>query len=305
MAADVPRGFEVYATESVPQAAPGSPGKDGRLELRFAPGSAGTQLVRDFAQAPFHVAGTLDSDPIDDAATVVVQSPTGGIAQGDRRDVTVEVAANATAHVGTSASTKVYSMDCNYASERVALSVESGGHLEYLPEPTLLHPDSRFCRSTTLSVAADATAIVGGVVVPGRLARGECFDFERYVSRTDVRDAEGALLATDATHLEPAEGSPQVPGVLGDHTVVGTLFVVAPGADAAALSDAVHDAVTGDGPERSVGTVDAGATTLPDGAGVLVRALGETSEPIRAVLRDAWGVARRDLLDAPLPSRRR
>ncbi len=306
MAADVPHpGFEPYVGEPVPQAAPGSPGKDGRLELTFARAADGTRLVRDFAQAPFHVSGTLDADPIDDAATVVVQSPTGGIAQGDRRQVTVDVGADAIAHVGTSASTKVYSMETNYARTDVSLTVDAGGHLEYLPEPTILHPDSRYCESVTLEVAADATAVLGEIVVPGRLARGEDFDFERYYGKTEIHGPEG-LLAADAVHLDPAARSPQVPGVLGDASVVGTTLVVAPAHDEGPLADAIHDAVIQNDPDDiEIAGCQAGATALPNGAGVLVRAVGETSEPVRHALRRGWAVARDRLLDASLPAPRR
>lgn len=300
MAADVPHpAFEPYVGETVPQAAPGSPGKDGRLELEFARSDGETRLVRDFARAPFHVSGTLDHDPIDEAATVFVQSPTGGIAQGDRHDVRVTVGPAAVAHVSTQSSTKVFSMETNYAQADVSLSVASGGHLEYVPEPTILHPNARFCQSLSLSVAADASAVVGDIVVPGRLARGEDFDFERYYARTTVRGPDG-LLAEDATHLQPGAQSPQVPGVLGDASVYGTIFVVAPAADAEALSDDVHEAV-----RDTDAPVDAGATTLPNGAGVAVRALAETTEPVRDSLRAGWDVARRRLCDATAPPRRK
>lgn len=303
MGADVPHpAFEPYVGQPVPQAPPGSPGKTGTLELSFERGDEGeTRLVRDFARAPFHVAGTLDHDPIDAAATVYVQSPTGGIAQGDRRDVSVTVGPGAIARVATGSATKVFSMEQNYASEDVTLSVGSGGHLAYVPEPTILHPDARFCQSVTLEVAADASAIVGEIVVPGRLARGEAFDFERYYSDTEIRDADG-LLAADATHLEPGASdarSPRAPGVLGDDRVYGTLFVVAPAGDTDELSDALHDAVTGGDVAAT-----AGATGLPNGAGVLVRALGETTTPVRTALRRAWDAGRRRLLDAPVPPRR-
>jgi urease accessory protein len=306
MAADVPHpAFAPYVGEPVPQAAPGSPGKDGRLELTFARTAEGTRLVRDFAQAPFHISGTLDVDPIDDAATVVVQSPTGGIAQGDRREVTVEVGPDAIAHVGTSASTKVYSMECNYARTDVSLRVDAGGHLEYLPEPTILHPDSRYCESVTLEVAADATAVLGEIVVPGRLARGEAFDFDRYYGRTEVRGPDG-LLAADAVHLDPEARDPQVQGVLGDASVVGTTLVVAPGHDEDRLSDAIHDALHPDHVEAGEHPdLQTGATALPNGAGVLVRAVGETSDPVRHALRRGWGVARDRLRDADLPAPRR
>jgi len=300
MAAEVPHpAFEPYVGEAIPQAAPGSPGKDGRLDLDFARSMGETRLVRDFARAPFHISGTLDHDPIDEAATVFVQSPTGGIAQGDRHDVTVRAGADAVAHVSTQSATKVFSMEANYARADVSLSVDSGGHLEYLPEPTLLHPDSRFCQSLTLEIERDATAILGEIVVPGRLARGESFDFERYYARTEIRGPDG-LLAADATHLQPDEQSPQAAGVLGEKSVYGTVFVVAPAADEDTLSDAIHERVTATGQ-----SVDAGATTLPNGAGVVVRALGERTEPVQTALRSGWAVARRELLDVPIPERRK
>jgi len=297
-APDLPhRAFADYATESVPQAAVGAPGKDGTLELRFAAGVNGTNLVRDHATVPFHVSGTLDHDPHPDAATVFVQSPTGGVAQGDRLDVTVEVEADAVAHVSTGSSTKVQTMEYNYALSEAALSVGPGGHLDYLPEPIILHADARYVQDLTLSLAADATAIVGEVVVPGRLARGERFDFERYYSRVRSAGPDGLLFA-DATHLAPAEADPTAPGVIGEFTVYGTLFVVAPDRDAAALSDALYDVVVGT-------EARAGATALPNGAGVAVRALGDRAETVQATLHDAWDHARREMVGEPAPDGRK
>jgi len=307
MAADLPPAFEAYAGESVPQAAPGAAGKDGRLELAFARAGGETRLVRDFARAPYHVSGALGHTA--DPATVYVQSPSGGVAQGDRRSESVTVGPGATALVSTGSATKVFSMDHNYARTEVALSVEAGGHLDYVPEPTILHPDARYCRSTTVEVAADASAVVGGVVVPGRLARGEAFEFERYHGRTRIRGPEG-LLAADATHLEPGGGDdtpgcdPRAPGALGDNRVFGHLFVVAPAADAAALSDAVHEAAADSDDGSDVRGV-AGATALPNGAGALVRAVGPTTEPVQNRLRAGWSAARERLVGAPAPTRRK
>ncbi|MDS0260685.1 urease accessory protein UreD [Haloarcula sp. S1CR25-12] len=289
--------FEPYAAEPIPQAAVGAPGKDGVLELRFAPTEGGTKLVHDYATVPFHVSGTLGHDPHPEVETVFLQSPTGGIAQGDRHDVDIAVEADALAHVSTQSSTKVQSMNCNYAAAETALSVGAGGHLDYVPEPTILHADSRFYQGLTLDLADGATAVLGDIVVPGRLARGERFDFERYLSRVRARGPDG-LLFEDTTHLAPGDADPATPGVLGEFTVYGTLFVVAPDADTAALSDELHAAV-------SDATARAGATELPNGAGVAVRALGDRAETVEAALHAAWDGARRELLDAPAPSGRK
>jgi urease accessory protein len=294
MAADVPhRSFEGYAAESLPQAAVGSPGKDGVLELRFESTDAGTSLVHDYARAPFHVSGTLAHDPHPGAETVFVQSPTGGVAQGDRLDATVAVGPDAVAHVSTGGSTKVQSMTRNYAAAHTTLSVAAGGHLDYVPEPTILHADARYCGTTRIDVEPGATAVVTDVVVPGRLARGERFDFERYLSRTAAHGPDG-LLFEDTTHLVPDESDPAVPGVLGEFPVHGTTFVVAPDADTEVLSESLHEAVA-DGPAR------AAATALPNDAGVVVRALGDRAETVQGALHAAWDLARRRLVGSAAP----
>jgi len=288
--------FEPYAAEPVPQAAVGVPGKDGALELTFASNAGGTELVRDYATVPFHVSGTLGHGPHPDASTVFVQSPTGGVAQGDRHDISVAVREDAIAHVSTQSSTKVLTMERNYAAADATLSVESGGHLDYVPEPTILHADSRCYQELTVELGRDATAVVSDVVVPGRLARGERFEFERYLSRVRAEGSDG-LLFEDATHLTPAEADPRAPGVLGEYDVYGTLFVVDPDGDAVG-SDALHDAVA----DREA---RAGATALPNDAGVAVRALGDRAETVTGALHAAWDRARRELIDAPAPEGRK
>jgi urease accessory protein len=291
--------FASYATEPVPQAAVGVPGKDGALELTFAPTSGGTALIHDYATVPFHVSGTLGHDPHPDAETVFIQSPTGGVAQGDRHDVTITVEPDAVAHVSTGSATKVQSMGSNYAAADRMVSVGAGGHLDYVPEPTILHADARYHQELTLNIAPSATAVLCDVVVSGRLARGECFAFERYLSQVRVEEANG-LLFEDATHLTPAGSDPGIPGVLGDFTVYGTVFVVAHDQDTTALSDSLHEVVTTADSEAR-----AGATELPNGAGIAVRALSGWTEPVEATLHAAWDHARQALLDAPAPTERK
>lgn len=300
--------FAEYAGESVPAAAVGSPGKQGHLELHFGTdGDGETNLVRDHARTPFHLSGTLGHDRLSRAETVYVQSPTGGVAQGDRRTVDIVVGPDAVGHVSTQSSTKVLSMSHNYAATDISLSVDAGGHLDYVPEPTILNADARFHQRTALSVAASGSAVVGNVVVPGRLARGERFEFERYRDRFQVH-SDGALLVDDGTSLAPGEADPTAPGLLDDCAVFGTLYVVAPDEDCDPLSDRLHDAVQAED-ERSADaaerTVRAGATRLPNDTGVVVRAVGHRAESVTATLRNGWDAARTALLGVGAPDSRR
>jgi len=201
------------------------------------------------------------------------------------------VRSDAVAHVSTQSSQKVLSMACNYAAADVSLSVESGGHLDYVPEPTILHADARYCGRLGLDIEVGATAVLSDVVVPGRLARGERFAFERYFSRVSASDPDG-LLFEDTTHLDPAESDPTAPGVLGEFAVHGTVFVVAPGTDTMALSDTLHNVV-------SECAAHGGATALPNDAGVRVRVLGDRAQTVVEGLHAARDLARRELVGGP------
>jgi urease accessory protein len=291
----LPPGFEEYASESDLQSGVGSPGKDGQLELVFAPTDERTRLVHDFARVPFHVTGEVDSDPHPNGSAVCIQSPSGGIVQGDRQTIDVEVRGDAVAYVGFQSASKVQSMNNNYASTTTTLSVDAGGHLDYFPEPTILHANARYHDSCTLSIQDGATAIVGNVVIPGRLSRGEWFDFDRYHASFECRDAGGLLFADRERHDETR---PSAPGVLNEYDVYGSLFAVVPSVDADELHSCASDAAEGAPDAR------AGATALPNGAGVVVRAVGSRSESVTSVLQATWDIARESAIGSPAPGRR-
>ncbi|GGM61927.1 urease accessory protein [Halarchaeum rubridurum] len=301
-ARELPPAFEPYAEESLPQVGVGSPGKVGELEATFAAGADGTtDLVADYARVPYHLSGTLGHD-VDrpEFASAYVQSPTGGVAQGDRNRMVVTAEADARAHVSTGSATKVLSMDANYGRVDATFVVGDGAHLEYVPEQTILHPDARYCGETAVTLGRDASIVLADVVVPGRLARGEAFDFERYYARTTVDGPEGRILA-DTTHLAPGDETedPRRAGVLGDYAVLGTCYVATTrDVDSGALSDRLAERVA-DGPAR------ASASALPRDGGAFVRALGDRADDVREALAATWDEASRVLLDAPAPDPRK
>jgi urease accessory protein len=317
-----PASFDEYATEPVPQAAAGSAGKNGILEATFAADSTGqTRLVRDYAKVPFHVTGDLSHDQeLPELASLFVQSPTGGIAQGDRHSMDIDVGADAKAHVTTQSATQVLGMERNYGRSDVTITVDDGGYLEFLPEPVILFRDSRLLQRVDVELGADATVVFGETVVPGRLARGEAFDYDRYYSRITAWDGrddadDGRRLFEDVVHLA-GKDSVQGPGVFGDYRVLGNLYVVGTGFDegeAAELSERLHERVTGgeDGDESENGASDetaaalVSASTLPRERGVVVRALGPRTDTVTAALAAAWDETRQARFGVSAPESRK
>ncbi|WP_278002171.1 urease accessory protein UreD [Natrinema zhouii] len=226
----------------------------------------------------------------------MVQTSSGGVVQGDRHDITITVNEDAIATVTTGSATNVFSMECNYGASERSLSVQNGGHLAFVPAPTILHSNARYCETSTLTLERNATAVIGEIVVPGRLARGERFDFDRYLNRLRVHGPNG-LLFEDTTDLQPNTESrdPTAAGVLGEFDTYGTLYIVSPNCDAG-LSDQIYERIT-DGPAR------AGATALPNEAGIVVRALANRTNAVTKTLRTAWDVVRKEMLGVSAPDR--
>ena len=297
----VPPAFREYGTQPLPQSPAFGHGKNGIAELVLArEGENPTRLLSDLVRVPYHLTGTLDNDPAPGLTTVCLQEPTGGVAQGDRHSLSVEVRSGARAHVTTQSATKVHSMKANYAHLDATLVAESGAYLEYIPGPTIVNRDARCLQTTTVEMATDATVVVGDVFVPNGLTDHEPFSFEHYHSRLEA-SVDDDLICADAVDLRPNERDPRDPATVGEYAVVGTLYVFAPTAtDTDALAEALHERLA----DREV---TAGASALKDDAGVTVRVLGDRSADVTAAVEAAWDETRKTVLGvgAPLEGRGR
>jgi len=296
----IPPAFQEYGTQHLPQSPAFGHGKQGIADLVVArEGDNPTRLVSDLVKVPYHLTGTLDTDPVDGMTTICLQDPTGAVTQGDRQTLSVEARPDSRAHVTTQSATKIQTMRASYAHLDATLVAESGAHLEYIPGPTILNENARCLQTTSVDVASDATVIVGDVFVPDGLTDHEPFSFDHFHSRLEAR-VDDTLVCADAVDLRPEERDPRDPATVGDYDIVGTLYVFAPSTDADALADGLYDRLADHG-------VAAGASVLKDDAGVTVRVLGDRSTDVTAAIEAAWDEARHSLLGtgAPLEGRGR
>ncbi len=314
--ATVPPAFEAYGEEPLPQAPAFGPGKNGVFEgtLVREPGGE-TRLVRDHTKVPYHLPGTLDTDPAPGLTTLCLQEPTGGVAQGDRHRIDVTARERARALVTTQSATKVHSMHANYAHLDATLTAGPDAHLEYVPGPTIVNEDARCLQTTRVDLAETATVIVADALAPGGLSDHQPFGFDHYHARLDARlvgrsdargDAgtDGRLVCSDAVDLRPAERDPRDPASVGEFGSIGTLYVLSPSADVDALADDVAARLDRDVTPRSSGAVEAGVSTLAAGSGIVVRVLGERTTDVTATVTDAWDAARGTLLGVGAPDAR-
>ncbi|WP_339103922.1 urease accessory protein UreD [Haloterrigena salinisoli] len=318
----LPPAFEGYADEPLAQAPAAGPGKNGLLEATFARrGDGPTRMIRDRVKVPYHLTGTLETDPAPGLTTLVAQEPTGGVAQGDRHRLRIETREGARAHVTTQSATKVHSMDANYAHLDASLRAQSGSYLEYMPGPTIVNEDARCLQTIDVDLADDACVVVADVLVPDGLTDHEPFGFDHYHARVEA-ERDGRLVCADAVDLRPDERDPRDPASVGEHGVVGSLYVFAPASSAeiagAAETPETVDSETDEEPVTLESLIEgihdrlsnhddteAGVSTLPHEAGAIVRILGDREADVTETLRAAWDETRRQLLGVGAPADRR
>ncbi|MEU4292491.1 urease accessory protein UreD [Kribbella sp. NPDC026596] len=279
----------------------GAAGKLGVLDLALAPRAGSTRLVRQYQRSPLYVHRPIYLDPVrPDMAFVFLQQQGDGFVQGDRYRIDVDCAPGSAVHLTSQAATKVFRAQDNFATQLVNLRVGTAGVLEYLPDPVIPFRGSRLYQRTCLTVADDATVILGEVLLPGRVARGEAHVYDVYWADTEVRAEDGSLVLADTLRLRPGDiDDPNSPGALGEYDVLAGLYVICASTPPAELVAVLREALAG------VPEILAGVTELPAGRGAAVRVLGHTSKVVQAAMRTVWNRARVEVLGAPAPDLRK
>lgn len=297
--ADLPPEILLYAA---PQTGVdvGGAGKVGLLELEFAELGGTTRVVRQFQQLPLYIFYPLYVDPGRPGMAFIYMLQSGeGIVQGDRYRLDFDCAPGTAVHFTTQAATKIFRMEDNFATQIVNLRVGAGAVVEYLPDPVIPFIDSRFYQRMQLTIASDASAILGEILLPGRVARGEVNEYALYYTDLEVRTPDGTLLFADRLKLGRGGTFAGSPGLLGPCAVLASVYVVTRKCSAKALVDRLHDCLAAQ-PD-----VLAGASELPNGCGASVRILGDTSATVGAAVHGVWNEARLLLLGLPAPDLRK
>jgi urease accessory protein len=270
---------------------------EGHLRLRAERVGDRTRLTELECRAPLQLMRCHHLDPaLTDMAHATIVSPSGGVLQGDRLEVAVRVGSGARLRLDTPSAMRLYRMPLGPAEQLISLTVEGDGYLEYLPEPTIPFAGSQFTSRTTCQVAESATLVLAEVVSAGRAANGEVHEFTGYLSDIELSRVGGAVLARDATALDPADCL-TLPGRLGAFAALGSLYVVHRGFDAHLLRNAVAEAA----PDN----VQGGASSLPGELGAWLKVLGPDGPTVAAAVASAAAAAHREITGFPQPPSRR
>ena len=293
----------------LPPAETRRPTTHGLAELSLERRDGRTRLAHTRTRPPLIVQRALyPDDAAPDLAHVFLSNPTGGLLDGDRQEVRIEVGPGARAHVTTQSATKIYTMERGKAEQRVVLNVAAGGYLEYLPDPLIPFSNSSLEQDFCITVEPGGTLLWWDITTPGRVAMRESFQYRSVRNRLAVhRDGRRAVFR-EGFVLSPQESAPNGIGLLSaafseneDNSglTLGSMLIVCDHATARRILGLARETLL------RVCNTRSGASMLPDGNGLGIKVIGADYSAAQQALNRVWSIARQELLGAePPPSRK-
>jgi urease accessory protein len=215
------------------------------------------------------------------AAWIYTASYGGGLVDGDRIALDVEIGDGAAAFVSTQASTKVYRSPRGTSAELRA-RIAPDGLLVLAPDPVVCFAASRYRQIQQFDLARGATLVALDWMSSGRRAAGERWVFDEYVAQISVR-LDDRLIVHDVLALRAEDGD--LAARMGRFEVIA--IAVLTGAENAALRNAAADIVS------RIGAMPLGrranrllAATMLGDDGCVVRVGGMSVEQVGRTMRE-------------------
>jgi urease accessory protein len=269
------------------------PGKIGELRLGFSMRDGRSILHDLYRVAPLIVQQALYWDEaMPELPICAIISIGGGILQGDRYKIDISVEEGACAHVHTQSANRIHQMDANYASQHQTVTVAGGAYLEYLPDFTIPYRGSRFINQTDITVAEDATLLYGEMMMTGRKHHheNERFGFDLLSMAVSVRRPDGRRIFAEKLLVEKNDPTVDFVAVMKGYDAFGSIMCLTPPDHAARIKSRFETSFPPGG-ARGI----SGVSSLPNAAGVVLRAVGVESYDVRREVRRFWQIVREEV----------
>lgn len=249
-----------------------------------------TVITHQYSKAPLLTQKALYYDTANPVmAYLFLMSSSGGILQGDRHHIQISMQNNAIANVTTQGATRIYKMESNYAAQFIDIEVEDNAYLEFLPDQIIPYKKSRYFQQVQITTGADSTIVYSEIVMPGRVAMGELFDYDLCYLRLVAKNKNGKTLFMDSFKLDPKNHELRQMGILGTKSVFGTMYIVTKKEQLQKISDDISCIL-----ENS--DLASGYSFLPEDCGLVVKILGDLSEDIKTLMHQCVRVVRKHVL---------
>lgn len=231
-------------------------------------------------------------------AYVYLINTSPGLLAGDELNLSLQLAPQTNLYLTDQAATKVHPMPEKEAKATInyQILVDADASLELVPEPIILYRDSILEQKTIIRLHATARLFLSEIILPGRLAKKEYYDFNYYFNRLEVTDLNTKILFTDAMHLVGKQNKFKNNKLFTSLPIMANAIAVLPNTDLQSLIRQLENIALADCQNVEVAT-----TILPSNNGILIRALSNKTIQIKKYFTYALNCIRTVTNQSSLP----
>jgi urease accessory protein len=250
-----------------------------------------TIVAHQYTTYPLRVSGVFRLDETDgNCAYLYLINTSPGLLAEDHLSMSLDLAADTKMYL-----TEVHAMPEAETKAKTfwKIDVGAGASLEFVPEPVILFADAALEQTTQITLHPQATLFWSEILIPGRLARGEYYDFRNYHNRLEIYSDLGELWFRDVLQITGKDNPFKHHDLFTAEPILANLVIVQPQVDLAVLNQKIAN-LAFDNSKR----IFVASSTLPKSKGLLVRAMAAKTSPIKKYITAVLNCVRQ-LSDRP------
>jgi len=245
---------------------------------------------RQYVTYPYRLSRPLALVPADlSCAYLYIMNSSPGLLAKDNLRLALKLDAGTRLYLTDQAATKVHSMPVGDKA-KTCYFIELGdkASLEFECEPLIFYANSALEQSIKVKLHPTAQLFISEIIVPGRLARGEFYDFQYYFSRIEVSTPSGELIFADIMQLDGKLNPFCHSKIFSSLPIIANLILVLPEVELKKLSHELESFIL---PGESA--IAAASSPLPNCNGLIVRVIAENTGIIKAYIQHVMNCMRK------------
>lgn len=207
-------------------------------------------------------------------AYIYIMNTSPGLLAGDQLNICLRLDTNTSLYLTEQAATKVHRMPTidTKAIVNYYLELSSQANLELVPEPIILYKDATLEHKTSIKLNSQAQLFITEIILPGRLARGEIYEFNYYFNCLQIKDWNDKLLFTDRMYLVGKNNAFKQSKLFAPLPIMGKAIAIYPHLDLKLLTTQLESLQT---------DIMTAISSLPGDRGVIVRAFAAKTSQLK------------------------
>lgn len=262
--------------------------RDSTLELQLKCNSEGkTIITHQYETHPLRISPPFRLDRDGDAAEgetpnnrrayLYLRNNSPGLFGSDRLKVSLSLEEKTKLYLTEQSATKVHptTMPGVTAKVNYQWQIAKDAMVEFVPEPIIFYRDSALQQTTQVKIHPTASFFWSDLVLPGRLARGESYQFRFYDHCLEVYSDAGELWFKDRMYLTGKDNLFSHSELFASFPVWGNAIAIMPQIEVDLLKSTLDNL-----PNNS-GDLVVATSVLPHDKGVLIKVLASQTQKIK------------------------